>query len=285
MTTPSASGVKRKRAGPSSRTTGKKTTQIVSVAARAGTAICRAPSRIATVRGFPMWRLRWMFSTSTVASSTSMPIASASPPSVIRFNVCPLRKSPTSPTRIASGMLVPTSTAPRQLPRKKRIISETRIDAITASCSTFLIAARTNTDWSKSIFSSIPSGAAALMIGSCSRVLSTTASVLASAFLRIARYVALRPSTRTMFCWTAYPSRTRATSPRTIVAPSTALTGRSLNSCTEPGLAFSLTSYSVVPICAEPAGTSTLLARTACTTSFGASPFAVTRAGSMSTMI
>ena len=285
ITTPSASGVKRKRAGPSSSTTGKNTTQMVSVAAKAGTAICRAPSRIATVSGFPMCRLRWMFSTSTVASSTSMPIASASPPSVMRFKVWPLRNSPTRPTRMARGMLVPTSTAPRQLPRKKRIISETRIDAITASCSTFVIAARTNTDWSKSIFSSIPSGAAALMMGSCSRALSTTASVLASAFFRIARYVARRPSTLTMFACTAYPSRTFATSPSTTVAPSTALTGRSLNACTESGLELSFTSYSVVPICAEPAGTRTLLASTACTTSFGARPFAATRAGSMSTMI
>ena len=54
MTTPSASGVKRNRAGPSRSTTGKKTTQMVSVAASAGTAICRAPSRMATVSGFPM---------------------------------------------------------------------------------------------------------------------------------------------------------------------------------------------------------------------------------------
>ena len=146
ITTPSAKGVKRNRAGPSSSTTGKKTTQMVSVAANAGTAIWRAPSRIATVSGFPMWRFRWMFSTSTVASSTSMPIASARPPNVMRFRVCPPRNSPTRPTRMASGMLVPTSTAPRQLPRKNRIISETRMEAITASCSTFWMAARTNTD-------------------------------------------------------------------------------------------------------------------------------------------
>ena len=47
---------------------------------------------------------------------------------------------------MASGMLVPTRTAPRQLPRKKRIISETRIEASTASCSTFVMAALTKTD-------------------------------------------------------------------------------------------------------------------------------------------
>ena len=84
-------------------------------------------------------------------------------------------------------MLVITSTAPRQLPRKKRIISETRTEASAASWSTFSIAARTKTDWSKSIFSSIPSGAAAWMTGICARAPSTTARVDASAFLRMAR--------------------------------------------------------------------------------------------------
>ena len=80
-----------------------------------------------------------------------------------------------------------TSTDPRQLPRKNRIIKETRIDAITASCSTFTTAARTNTLWSKSSFSSMPSGAAAWMMGSCSRAPSTTARVDASAFFKMAR--------------------------------------------------------------------------------------------------
>ena len=183
-----------------------------------------------------------MFSTSTVASSTSIPMARARPPSVIRFSVWPKRKRPTSPTRMASGMLVPTSTAPRQLPRKKRIIKETRIEAITASCSTLVTAARTKSDWSKSSFSSIPSGAAALMMGSWSRVPSTTARVEASAFLRMARYVARRPLTRTRLSCTAYPSRTRATSPSTTVAPSTALMGRSLKALIESGLELSFTS-------------------------------------------
>ena len=53
-TTASASGVNRKRAGPTSSTTGKKTMQMDSVATMAGTAICAAPSRMATVSGLPM---------------------------------------------------------------------------------------------------------------------------------------------------------------------------------------------------------------------------------------
>jgi len=79
------------------RTTGKKTMQIESVAASAGVAICWALSRTTRVSewGVPSGQrfpwFRWMFSTSTVASSTSMPIASARPPRVMRFRVWPAR--------------------------------------------------------------------------------------------------------------------------------------------------------------------------------------------------
>ena len=43
-----------------------------------------------------------------------------------------------------------TTTVLRQSPRNSRIISETRIEEITASRITLVTAARTNTDWSKS---------------------------------------------------------------------------------------------------------------------------------------
>ena len=82
-TTASASGVKRKRATPVSSTTGKNTMQIASVPTNVGVAIWAAPSRMAASSVFPMAWLRWMFSISTVASSTSMPTASAMPPRVI----------------------------------------------------------------------------------------------------------------------------------------------------------------------------------------------------------
>src|SRR5437867_7442050 len=65
--------------------------QMHSVDTSAGTAICWAPSRMAWMTGLPMSRLRLMFSTSTVASSTRMPTASASPPSVMMLMVSPSR--------------------------------------------------------------------------------------------------------------------------------------------------------------------------------------------------
>ena len=91
------------------------------------------------------------------------------------------------PAKIDSGIEVETITVLRQLPRNTRIISDTRIDEMIASRTTFTTAARTNTDWSKSSFSSSPFGAAAWISGSASRAASTTARVEASACLRMAR--------------------------------------------------------------------------------------------------
>ena len=48
-----------------------------------------APSRIACSRPLPMLQLRLMFSMATVASSTRMPTASASPPRVMMLMVSP----------------------------------------------------------------------------------------------------------------------------------------------------------------------------------------------------
>ena len=93
-TTVMASGMNRKRATPNSITTGKNTMQIASVATVSGWMTSRVPSRIATVSGLPSVRLRWMFSIVTVALSTSRPIASASPPRVIRLIVLPGQEQP-----------------------------------------------------------------------------------------------------------------------------------------------------------------------------------------------
>ncbi len=87
-----------------------------------------------------------MFSTSTVASSTSMPIASARPPSVIRLRVLPVKNRPMIPQKIAKGIDAQQMMTARQLPRKPRIISATRPPEIRASRSTPWMAERTKTD-------------------------------------------------------------------------------------------------------------------------------------------
>ena len=91
------------------------------------------------------------------------------------------------PAKIDSGIDAETITVLRQLPRNTRISTETRIDEMIASRITFTTAPRTNTDWSKSSFRSSPFGAAAWISGKAARAASTTASVEASACLRMAR--------------------------------------------------------------------------------------------------
>ena len=66
--------------------------QMDSVETNAGAATCCAESRMARVSGLPSCMLRCVFSISTVASSTRMPTASASPPSVITLMVSPQRR-------------------------------------------------------------------------------------------------------------------------------------------------------------------------------------------------
>ena len=147
-TTAIARGVNRYLAAPVNSSTGTNTMQMESVETKAGAAICMAPSSTARTSGFFMAMLRCVFSISTVASSTRIPTASASPPSVITLMVAPSRLKQISDTRIESGMEMHTITVLRQLPRKTRIIRPVRNAAVMASRTTPLMAARTNSDWS-----------------------------------------------------------------------------------------------------------------------------------------
>ncbi len=145
------------------------------------------------------------------------------------------------PAKIDNGMDADTITVLRQLPRNTRISTETRIEEMMASRITFCTAARTNTDWSKSSFSSSPCGAAAWISGNASRAASTTASVEASACLRMARYTARLPFTCTTLVCVAKLSLTCPTSPSVIGAPLNTPIGKALNRSTVLGLEFNWT--------------------------------------------
>ena len=147
-TTASANGTKRYLATPESKNIGAKTMQIESVDTKAGVAICDALSRTTSSNSFSgsASRFRLMFSTSTVASSTRMPTARASPPRVMILMVCPSALSTMIELRIAKGMEVAMMSVLRQLPRKTRIMKAVRHAAINVSRTTPLIAPRTNID-------------------------------------------------------------------------------------------------------------------------------------------
>ena len=167
MTTASASGVNRYAAGPCAGTPPART-RCRSPASRRTSArrSAAAPSRIARRSGLPRPRLRWMFSISTVASSTRMPTASAIPPSVIVLSVWPSSlQDERSTSGSTAGSRRRRSACCRQLPRNSRIISAVSPAAIAASLSTPSTAARTKTDWSNSGRSCSPGGSEAWMSG------------------------------------------------------------------------------------------------------------------------
>ena len=83
-----------------------------------------------------------MFSSTTTESSTSRPIASAKPPSVITLIVEPFMKRPKAAARIESGIDRKIASVDLKLPRKSRITSEASTAAEAASCSRLSIAAR-----------------------------------------------------------------------------------------------------------------------------------------------
>ena len=122
--------------------------QIESVETKAGVAICDALSRTTPSRSFSgsASRLRLMFSTSTVASSTSMPTAKANPPSVMMLMVSPIALSTMIDVRMANGIEVAMMTVLRQLPRNVRIMNAVRHAAMSVSLTTPLIAPRTKID-------------------------------------------------------------------------------------------------------------------------------------------
>src|SRR5206468_5410466 len=64
----------RSLAMPTKKKIGKNTTTVVTVEAKIGMATSRAASRTASHRDCPMFRCRWMFSSSTIESSTNRPI-------------------------------------------------------------------------------------------------------------------------------------------------------------------------------------------------------------------
>ena len=78
--------------------------QMQSSETKAGVTICAAPSMIAVSTSLPCSRCQLMFSIVTVASSTRMPTASASPPSVMMLSVSPSAQRIASAPRIESGI-------------------------------------------------------------------------------------------------------------------------------------------------------------------------------------
>ncbi len=76
-------------ATPCTNTSGKNTATVVSVDAITAIETSRAPFIAASTMLMPCSRMRAMFSSTTIESSTTMPVASARPPSDITLRLTP----------------------------------------------------------------------------------------------------------------------------------------------------------------------------------------------------
>ena len=154
-----------------------------SIASSRGTAVSRFPWRTARARFGSCSILLWMFSTSTVASSTRMPTARARPPSVIRLTVWSVSQSATTAPQRANGMFSTTTTMLRQSRRKTRTIRPVSRAPKAPSVARLAIAFETVGDWSNSKLTLMSSGRTACIAGSARRTSLTTERVEASARL------------------------------------------------------------------------------------------------------
>jgi hypothetical protein len=74
---------------PDRKSSGTNTAMCVSVDARIADHTSSLPSMDAVILSLPMWRWRCVFSSTTMAASTIIPMPSARPPKVIVFSVKP----------------------------------------------------------------------------------------------------------------------------------------------------------------------------------------------------
>ena len=153
-----------------------------------------------------------MFSIVTVASSTRMPTASASPPSVMMLRVSPSAHSVAIEPSTESGIDVAMMSVERKLPRNNRIIRLVKAAAMTPSRMTPPIAALMKNDWSPICSMVSVCGNVALSCTSFFLMPSMIASVETAPFLSTIIRTERLPSTWTMLVCGGLPSRTCATS-------------------------------------------------------------------------
>ena len=173
----------------------------------------RRPPAPPESKGIPSSNSRCVFSIVTVLSSTRMPTASARPPSVMVLMVCPSADSTAMEVRIDSGIDTMT-TAWSAMSRGRSGSSEPsarrRSRPRAARCDRVLHEHRLVEQ-----HIDLHAGGAAFWIsGNAAFTRLTTSRVEASPFLMMVNSTERLPSARTMFCCTAQPSRTCATSER-----------------------------------------------------------------------
>ncbi len=174
--------------------------------------ICRAPLSAASSGVAPSSRWRAMFSSMTMASSTTKPVAMVRAISVRLFTEKPARYiTPKVPTRDSGTAMEGISVALTRR-RNRKVTITTRAMASISSCCTSRTEARMVWVRSVSTITSRPAGRLAVIFGSSSWMRSTTSMTLA-------------PGWRWMFSstawfWLAQAARRSFSAPSTMVATS-----------------------------------------------------------------
>ena len=111
---------------PGQNAIGAKAASVVAVAAMTGIATSAVPSLAAFFRSWPCSMNRYVFSTTTIALSTSIPSARMRLNSTTMFMVKPISCITLKESSIESGMAMPTKEA-FAIPRKNRSTATTRM--------------------------------------------------------------------------------------------------------------------------------------------------------------
>ena len=203
---------------------GRNTATVETVAATTANEISSMPRRAASIGGRPSSIQRVMFSSTTIASSTTRPIASVSPISVSVLIDAPTKWStanvPTSEIGIATdGMRVARSER-----RNRKITTTTRAMASKIDSLTSRSERSMNTDVSNAASKRTPSGSVARRSSTSAFTAAVTSSVFAFDCLTMPSPTAGLALKRTSLRSSSAPTSTCATSRKRTGAPSISAT-------------------------------------------------------------
>ena len=165
---------------PSTNTSGRNTAITVRVDATTAMPTSRVPAMAASMMPSPRSRALAMLSSTTIESSTTRPVASASPPSDITLRLSPSWSMKKNVATIETGSDTPTTKVLQPLRRNRKMIRIASVPPSTASVRTSEIAARMNRAWSSTTSRRTPGGSSLRRRCRRSSTAAAVATVLAS---------------------------------------------------------------------------------------------------------
>ena len=213
-----------------------------------------------------------MFSSTTMASSMTMPTASVRASKVMLFSVKSMALSRVKVAMMEVGMASEAITTERTLRMKRNTTSEASRLPKSRCSSSEAMDALMNTDWSRMMRSDTPAGRVFSIWASLALMVSMILTVLVPDWRRTSRVTACLPSSMFQVRGSAKLSSTRPRSLTRMGVPPTFLTMISPNWPTASSRPSVRTPSSASPRTMVPPGTSTFSFCTACCTSMMVRP-------------